>query len=299
MSLFSIKHLTVATCLLIGSAPGGLAFAEEPAAPAACNVDAHGVALGGYDPVAYFPEAGNTPRVGRPELAIPYRGATYYFADQDNFDRFLRNPDKYVPAHHGYCAFGTSIGETFDIDPEAFLVEDGRLYVFLRNDEVDARSLWIESDGEARAKAQAMTGGSDDTPDDDRTTHRAATGGTLGAAGYDLVAYFPEGGSTPRPGLARYAVVYRGITYRFASDEHRRLFEQDPLRYLPRFGGWCAFGISVDAELAIDPTSFVVMDDRLYLFFQNEDTDARALFLEDPASACAVAEDKWHAQHGE
>lgn len=298
MTSFSIKHLLVAGCLLAGAAPGVLAYAQVAAEPTACNVDAHGVALGGYDPVAYFPEAGNTPQQGKQELAIPYGGATYYFADQDNFDRFLRDPEKYVPAHRGYCAFGTSIGETFEVDPESFLVEDGRLYVFLRNDKVDARALWIESDGEARDNASKQSGEAERHAGDDRTTYRAVAGG-VGAAGYDLVAYFPEGGSAPRRGLSRHTTEFGGVTYRFASARNRSLFLQDPMRYLPRFGGWCAFGVSVDAELAIDPASFVVMDDQLYLFFQNEDTDARALFLADPDMACSIAEDKWHAQHAE
>jgi YHS domain-containing protein len=89
------------------------------------NLDKNGLALQGYDPVAYFTE--NKPVKGRMELRSVYRGATYYFASSEDKARFDKEPARHEPAYGGFCAYGVSRNKLVAIDPEAFQIVDGRL----------------------------------------------------------------------------------------------------------------------------------------------------------------------------
>lgn len=91
------------------------------------NVDASGLALQGYDPVAYFTLQAAVK--GKPELTARHAGATYRFASARHKSLFEADPAKYVPAFGGYCAYGVSKNKLVKIDPEAFQVVDGRLLV--------------------------------------------------------------------------------------------------------------------------------------------------------------------------
>jgi len=89
------------------------------------NVDKNGLALQGYDPVAFFTE--HKPVKGRPEFKSSYQGATYLFASAEDMMLFEKEPGKYAPAFGGYCAYGVSRNKLVEIDPEAFQVVDGHL----------------------------------------------------------------------------------------------------------------------------------------------------------------------------
>ena len=91
------------------------------------NVDDHGVALGGYDPVAYFDSGKPTRGLGK--LSASYGGARYHFASAAHRKAFLANPRKYIPEFGGFCATGTAFGEKVDVDPETGKVVNGKLYL--------------------------------------------------------------------------------------------------------------------------------------------------------------------------
>ncbi|MBT8485045.1 MAG: YHS domain-containing protein [Phycisphaerales bacterium] len=118
------------------------------------NLPSSGVAIEGYCPVAYF--AVNKPVKGKSEFASDYAGVTYHFVSADAKRAFDANPTKFLPAYGGWCAFGMSIGDKFPIDPHAFKIVNGRLLLFLRNANVDARELWNQSD-ESRSLSKAAT----------------------------------------------------------------------------------------------------------------------------------------------
>jgi YHS domain-containing protein len=86
-----------------------------------------GLALHGFDPVAYFTQ--NKAIKGEPFLTASYQGVTYQFASKEDQAAFQANPEKYVPQYGGFCAFATSEGVKADIDPYAFAINDGKLYV--------------------------------------------------------------------------------------------------------------------------------------------------------------------------
>jgi len=91
------------------------------------NLSQSGLALRGYDPVAYF-NAGK-PVKGKSSISVSNAGATYRFSSQANKDLFLQNPTKYLPAYGGYCAYGTAVGAKVDGDPKVWSVVNGRLYL--------------------------------------------------------------------------------------------------------------------------------------------------------------------------
>ena len=86
-----------------------------------------GAAIRGYDPIAYFAEM--KPVKGSPEFHAEYQGSTFYFSTAANRDMFAANPDKFAPQYGGYCAFGLAKGYKAVIDPAAFTVVEGKLYL--------------------------------------------------------------------------------------------------------------------------------------------------------------------------
>lgn len=102
-----------------------LAFNEN--SPADVNVDDKGLALRGYDAVAYQTQNKAVP--GSPNFTAKYGDATFQFSSAANRDQFLANPARYAPAFGGFCAMGIAMGRKLDGDPQLFRVVDNRLYL--------------------------------------------------------------------------------------------------------------------------------------------------------------------------
>ncbi|MGE5276657.1 MAG: YHS domain-containing (seleno)protein [Acidobacteriota bacterium] len=118
----------------------------------------------------------------------------------------------------------------------------------------------------------------------------------IAVSGYDPVSYFPEGGGKPRKGLIGISLTRDGATYRFATKENLALFEKEPARYLPAYGGWCAWAAGELAKrVDVDPESFEVRDGRLFLFYRDPGLDTRALWLRKPAELVSRADANWPA----
>lgn len=89
-------------------------------------------AIGGYDVVSYHQESG--PVRGSGFHAVTHDGASFLFANEENKAAFEQNPEKYVPAYNGYCAFGASLGKKFHSNPEVYKVVDGVVYLNINGD---------------------------------------------------------------------------------------------------------------------------------------------------------------------
>ena len=89
------------------------------------NLDKTGLAIQGYDPVAFFTDG--KPVKGKAEFPARHNGALFYFASKEHRDVFKADPAKYEPAFGGYCAYGVSRNKLVEIDVEAFQIVDGRL----------------------------------------------------------------------------------------------------------------------------------------------------------------------------
>ena len=104
-------------------------------------------AVQGYDVVSY--QNAKRPVRGNGHFTSNYKGATYQFSSEANLKTFERNPEKYVPAYGGFCAFGASVGKKFIGDPEVWRVVDGTLYLNLDN---NIQAEWLK-DVPGRIKA--------------------------------------------------------------------------------------------------------------------------------------------------
>ena len=91
------------------------------------KVRLNNVILKGYDPVAYFNKGKAV--MGNPSITSTYNGATYLFASREGKAEFDKRPAKFEPQYGGYCAYSMSKGERHDIDPKAFHIYKGKLYV--------------------------------------------------------------------------------------------------------------------------------------------------------------------------
>ena len=86
-----------------------------------------GTAVKGYDVVAYFEEG--APREGSSDFRHEWMGATWRFESDENRDRFAKDPERYAPQYGGYCAYAVAHGTTADVDPSAWKIVDGKLYL--------------------------------------------------------------------------------------------------------------------------------------------------------------------------
>lgn len=94
-------------------------------------------ALDGYDPVAYF--TAGAPVAGTAEFTHEWNGATWHFASAGNLALFRQTPEKYAPQFGGYCAYAVANNYTANTAPEAWHIEDGRLYL---NFNLEVRDTW-------------------------------------------------------------------------------------------------------------------------------------------------------------
>jgi len=151
--------LVAALAVLASGAPAG--------AGTAVNTGYFGdVAIEGYDPVAYFTDGRATQ--GSEKFAYDWLGATWYFASTEHRDLFAEQPVSYAPQYGGHCSAGAAFGEsTANIDPEAWTIVDGKLYLQyskagVKNWERDRANMIAVADQkwpEIKARLESESGG--------------------------------------------------------------------------------------------------------------------------------------------
>jgi YHS domain-containing protein len=109
------------------AAPAEAEVAEAAPADHDYFVGGNGLAIHGTDPVAYFTEGAAV--TGSPEYTYDWGNATWQFASAENRDLFAANPQQYAPQYGGFCAWAVSQGYTASIDPNAWRIVEGRLYL--------------------------------------------------------------------------------------------------------------------------------------------------------------------------
>jgi YHS domain-containing protein len=115
------------------------------------NLDG-GIAISGYDPVAYFTQQKAVK--GSKENATVYDGVTYYFSSAQNKEEFKKNPAKYEPEYGGWCAYAMGAkGEKVTIDPGTFKIINGKLYLFYNKFFNNTLTSWNKDENNLKKNA--------------------------------------------------------------------------------------------------------------------------------------------------
>ena len=148
MSMFVPKRSLVRTLLLAATlllASTGYAAALDPVWS-----NWRGLAVAGYDPVAYFTDGKAVE--GSSDFTAEWKGATWRFASAAHRDQFKAEPEKYAPQYGGYCAYGMTVGQKVPVDPAAWSIVEGRLYL---NNSLKVREAWSQDPAGNIGKADA------------------------------------------------------------------------------------------------------------------------------------------------
>jgi len=108
--------------------------------------------------------------------------------------------------------------------------------------------------------------------------------------GYDPVSYF---GDHPVIGNSGITATYDGAVYYFATEENKSKFEADPVHYVPQYGGFCAVAVSEGKLVPVDPETYKITDDKLYLFYNGEHGNTKPQWEADEATMRANADAQW------
>lgn len=117
------------------------------------------------------------------------------------------------------------------------------------------------------------------------------TDGTLALKGFDPVSYFEPGKA--QAGKSELSSQYRGVVYRFASVETRQRFAENPEKYIPAYGGWCATAMADGRKVEIHPANFKVTNGRLFLFYTGWLGNALTDWNKDEKNLTVRADEKW------
>lgn len=110
-------------------------------------------------------------------------------------------------------------------------------------------------------------------------------------SGYDPVSYFL---GTPRKGSPTYAYTLEGITYHFYNSQNLGIFKNYPAKYEPQYGGWCAYAMGNTGEkVSVDPETYKIIDNKLYLFYNKYFTNTLTLWNKDEKSLKTKANANW------
>jgi YHS domain-containing protein len=265
------------------------ALAAEAGPKRLLNLDDQGLAIQGYDPVAYFslpPRA--APVKGDPRFQSVHEGAVYWFASAENKSKFDADPARYAPQFGGWCAYAASIDKLSPIGPEWWEIVDGRL---LLQHNQKAWDLWHADPAASLVKADRNWPGLVEKHGTPEKVLVNVDKDGLALGGYDAVSYFqisPTG--KPALGSPQYTSRHLGALYRFASAENKARFDADPDRYAPQFGGFCGYAASINKVSPVDPTIWQLVDGRLVL---QHTPEAYRLFNQDAQANYAKARQNW------
>lgn len=109
--------------------------------------------------------------------------------------------------------------------------------------------------------------------------------------GYDLVSYFD---GNPQKGSDSWQFQYMGLTYRFKSEENKNTFKANPEKYIPQYGGWCAYAMGESGDkVKVDPKTYKIVDGKLYLFYNFGKNNTLIYWNENEQSLKSMADKYW------
>ena len=119
-------------------------------------------------------------------------------------------------------------------------------------------------------------------------TADSVSNSVVGAGGYDLVSY--QTGKKPLPGNGNFVATVDGVNYIFSSKANLETFNKNQDKYLPQYGGYCAFGATVSKKFIGDPNVWEVVDGKLYF---NLDNNVKSIWVKDISGNIETADVNW------
>lgn len=256
------------------------------------NVNSDGVIIDGYDPVAFFTEG--KPVKGSSDFQVTYKGAIYQFASEDHKQLFESNTEKYKVQFGGWCAYAVSLGRIAPIKINTWSIVNDRLVIqhnqrAVRGWEKDPQNNLLLAD-----KYWPYVAGNDGKQiltDEEKAFLVNVDRKGLLLEGYDPVAYFTENKAVQ--GNEKFNARYNGATYWFANAENQTSFKDNPAKYAPQYGAFCAYAMSKNRLRPINPTLFQIIDGRLMLQHSQKAFD---LFNKDLNGNVDLADKNWPGQ---
>lgn len=121
--------------------------------------------------------------------------------------------------------------------------------------------------------------------------HQNVDNNKLALSGYDLIEYYNQKATK---GSSKFESIYDGARYLFSSQKNKLLFETNPKKYSPQYGGWCAYAMGYSGEkVSINPESFSIENGKLYLFYKTFFNDTKAKWNEKTVSLKKEADKNW------
>jgi len=115
------------------------------------------------------------------------------------------------------------------------------------------------------------------------------------ADGYDVVSYFS---GEPKEGNELFASTYDGATFYFHSMANKKTFDENPSKYTPEFGGWCAYAIADTGEkVEVNPETYTITDGKLYLFYNRFGTNTLKYWQKDEANFIKKSQITWQTKY--
>jgi len=113
----------------------------------------------------------------------------------------------------------------------------------------------------------------------------------VAVGGYDVVTYFTMNKATK--GEVKYQAIHEGATFYFSSKENLKSFQQNPSKYAPQYGGYCAYAVANGGKYPINPETFKIVEGRLFLFYNQDGTNTLTLWNKDEAKLLKAADASW------
>ncbi|MFT4834781.1 MAG: hypothetical protein ACI8WP_001544 [Flavobacteriaceae bacterium] len=116
----------------------------------------------------------------------------------------------------------------------------------------------------------------------------------LGVDGHDLVSYFEN---KPSLGVEKFSIVLDQVNYLFLDEKNLSLFKKSPDKYLPQYGGWCAYAMGLNGDLVeVDPMTYTITAGKLYLFYNKRGNNTLLPWKEDESMFLIKADNHWSSK---
>jgi len=112
----------------------------------------------------------------------------------------------------------------------------------------------------------------------------------IGVGGKDLVSFFHANGSPPKDGIKKFRLKFDGVIYQFSNNKNKNLFRENPKKYIPKYGGFCATALAYKTKICPNYNYYLIENGALYLFEVKGFSNGKSLWVKDKERLKPIAE---------